>query len=181
MFSVSSGALPTGLILNSATGAITGTPTTAGTFTLHDHGDGHKRLLRKPAVRNHHRQYGLPGHHIESDDAAAGDGLVPVLQQITASGGTPPYTFVIAAGALPPGLFLSTTGLISGAPQQTGLFNVTIRATDLNGCQGSRSYSLVILPALPPAGGPTLNFAGLMILTVLLAAAGLFVMNKFSI
>jgi Putative Ig domain./Protein of unknown function (DUF3494). len=33
-FSISSGAQPTGLLLNSATGAITGTPTTAGTFTF---------------------------------------------------------------------------------------------------------------------------------------------------
>jgi len=40
---------------------------------------------------------------------------------------------------------------------------------------------LAILPALLAAGGPTLNFAGLMILTVLLAAAGLFVMNRLSI
>jgi hypothetical protein len=33
-FSVSSGSLPPGLALNSATGAITGTPTTAGTFSF---------------------------------------------------------------------------------------------------------------------------------------------------
>jgi len=63
----------------------------------------------------------------------------------------------------------------------SGIFNVTIRATDSAGCQGSRAYSLAILPALPPAGGPTLSFVGLMILTVLLACAGLFVMNEFSI
>jgi hypothetical protein len=73
------------------------------------------------------------------------------------------------------------SGLISGTPATAGLFNVTIRATDSVGCQGSRAYALAILPALPPAGGPTLNFVGLMVLTVLLAAAGLFVMNKLSI
>jgi hypothetical protein len=33
-YSISSGALPTGLTLNSNTGAITGTPTTAGQFTF---------------------------------------------------------------------------------------------------------------------------------------------------
>ena len=85
-----------------------------------------------------------------------------------------------AAGTLPSGLFLTPSGLISGAPQQPGLFNVTIRATDANGCQGSRVYALAILPPLPPSGGPTLSFTGLMILTVLLAAAGLFVMNRLS-
>jgi hypothetical protein len=38
----------------------------------------------------------------------------------------------------------------------------------------------VILPAVP-ADGPTLSFAGLMILTVLLAGAAMFVMNRLSI
>jgi hypothetical protein len=106
--------------------------------------------------------------------------LFPYFQTITASGGTAPYTFTIASGTLPSGLTLSAAGVISGAPQQPGLFNLTIRATDANGCQGSRAYSLAILPATP-VDGPTLSFTGLIVLTVLLAAAGLFVMNKFSI
>jgi type VI secretion system secreted protein VgrG len=181
VFSLSSGTLPTGLSLNGATGAITGTPTAAGTFTFtisatDVNGCSGSRLYDISIAST-----GCPAILLSPTTLPPGTPLFPYSQQITASGGTAPYTFVIAAGALPPGLVLTTSGLITGAPQQPGIFNVTIRATDLNGCQGSRTYSLVILPVVPPAGGPTLNLAGLLILTVLLAAAGLFVMNRFSI
>jgi hypothetical protein len=182
VFSISSGALPTGLVLNGATGAITGTPTAAGTFTFTITARDANSCTGSRLYEITIASPGCPAITLSPTTLPPGTLLVPYSQQITASGGTAPYTFVIAAGALPSGLFLSSTGLISGSPQQTGLFNVTIRATDLNGCQGSRAYSLAILPAaLAPAGGPTLNFAGLMILTVLLAAAGLFVMKRLSI
>jgi hypothetical protein len=180
-FSVSSGALPTNLILNSATGAITGTPTTAGTFTF--------TITATDATGcSGSRQYtitiasaGCPAIILSPTTLPPGAVQQPYAQTITASGGTAPYTFAVAAGALPSGLSLNpATGLISGAPQASGLFNVTIRATDAVGCQGSRAYAIAILPAFP-AGGPTLSIAGLTILMVLLAAAGLFVMNRLSI
>ena len=48
---------------------------------------------------------------------------------LTTSGGTSPYIF--SATGLPAGLTLNTgTGVISGTPTQSGLFNVTITATD---------------------------------------------------
>jgi hypothetical protein len=180
VFSLSSGTLPTGLSLNGATGAITGSPTTAGTFTF-------TITARDANGCTGSRQYevtiaspGCPAITLTPTTLPPGTTFAPYSQQITASGGTSPYVFSIAAGTLPSGLGLTPSGLIAGAPQQPGLFNVTIRATDANGCQGSRVYSLAILPPLPPSGGPTLSFTGLMILTVLLAAAGLFVMNRLS-
>jgi len=181
VFSLSSGSLPTGLTLNGATGAITGTPTTAGTFTFtitarDANGCTGSRLYEVTIASP-----GCPAITLSPATLPPGTMLFPYSQTITASGGAAPYTFVVAAGALPSGLSLSSNGVISGSPQQQGLFNFTIRATDSNGCQGSRAYSLAILPPLAPAGGPTLNLAGLMILTVLLAAAGLFVMKRLSI
>jgi 6-phosphogluconolactonase (cycloisomerase 2 family) len=41
-------------------------------------------------------------------------------------------------------LTLSSSGVLSGTPTQTGSFNFTIRATDASGCFGERSYSLAI-------------------------------------
>ncbi len=49
---------------------------------------------------------------------------------LSASGGTPPYSWTITAGALPPGLGLSTGGTISGVPSTQGNFGFTVQVTD---------------------------------------------------
>ena len=154
----------------------------SGNVHLHDHRDRCKRLLRQPPVRHHHCQPGLPGHHVESHDAAAGNGcLFPYSQQITASGGTRSVYLLDRRRRTAVGTFPQRDGTHQRHAAAAGPLQ---RHDPGDGCerlQGSRPYSLAILPALPPASGPTLNFAGLMILTVLLAAAGLFVMNRLSI
>jgi len=63
--------------------------------------------------------------------------------QMTASGGTPPYTW--SATGLPTGLSInSSTGLISGTPSAAGTFTVT--ATDTANATGSTSYTWTINP-----------------------------------
>ena len=178
-FSISSGSLPTGLLLNSASGAIAGTPTTAGTFTFTitatDAGGCSGSRLYTFTIASS----GCPSIILNPATLPPGMVQTPYLQTITATGGTAPYTYAIAAGALPTGLALNpATGLISGVPLVTGLFNVTIRATDSGGCQGSRAYGMVILPGQPAADAPTLDPIGLTLLVVVLACAGLFVTNK---
>src|SRR5215471_18511360 len=37
-----------------------------------------------------------------------------------------------------------SSGVLSGTPTQTGTFNITVTATDQNGCTGSQVYTLVI-------------------------------------
>ena len=98
---------------------------------------------------------------------------VAYSQTLTASGGTAPYTFTITSGALPPGLALSTAGVVSGTPTTAGTYNVTIRATDANGCFASITYAIVIAPVVP-----TLSEWGLIALAILLGAAGFFAMRR---
>ena len=75
-------------------------------------------------------------------------------QSITASGGNGSYTFSFT-GTLPNGLTLSSAGLLSGTPTQSGTFNFTVTAIDTNNLTGSRAYSLVsnVAPIII-AGGP---------------------------
>jgi PKD repeat protein len=63
-------------------------------------------------------------------------------QNLSAAGGTTPYSFTVTSGALPAGLTLATDGQLSGRPTTGGTFNFTIMATYGNGCPGSRDYIL---------------------------------------
>ncbi len=55
---------------------------------------------------------------------------VPYNATLTATGGTPPYTWGIASGNLPLGLRLSNAGVISGIPLAPGASTVEFRAQD---------------------------------------------------
>jgi PKD repeat protein len=67
---------------------------------------------------------------------------VPSSQQITASGGSPPYTYGVAAGGLPQGLLLDPSGLLAGIASAASRSSFTLRAVDAEYCSGDRAYSL---------------------------------------
>src|SRR6185436_19408020 len=70
---------------------------------------------------------------------------------VTASGGTAPYTYVLAAGALPSGLSLNgASGNITGTPTAAGTYNFTIGAQDSLSNVGSASSSITIVAAATP-------------------------------
>src|SRR5437016_85146 len=73
---------------------------------------------------------------------------VPYSQQLTATGGTPPYTWVVLAGSLPMGLTLSASGLISGQPSAippTPTFRV--RVSDSVGAIAIQDFTLNVYPS----------------------------------
>jgi hypothetical protein len=158
-FSLLSGALPGGLALSSG-GAISGSPTTLGTFTFTI---GATDANGCPGTRIYSIVINAPGcpaitlSPVTIPAATAGIPYGPV--SIIASGGTAPYTYTVSGGALPAGVVLSPSGVLSGTPTQTGSFTVTITATDANSCASSRVYSalvncavLGIAPATLPNG-----------------------------
>jgi hypothetical protein len=183
-FAVTSGALPTGLVLNAGTGAITGLPTTVGTFNFTITATDANGCPGSRAYTVVIAAAGCPVITLSPAVLPPGTVGTPYSQTISASGGTAPYTYSVTSGALPPGLTLNTaTGAITGTPTTQGLFNFTIQATATGGCTGSAPYSIAIVAAAAAVavGGSTLNFVGLTLLIVLLAAAGVFVMNKLLI
>ena len=61
-----------------------------------------------------------------------------------------PAVFSLASGTLPTGVSLTSGGVLTGAPTQTGTFTITVKATDANGCFGtSGSYVLTVAPTAP--------------------------------
>jgi hypothetical protein len=79
---------------------------------------------------------------------------------LTATGGTPPYTWSIATGVLPAGLTLNAaTGAITGTPSVAGTSNFMVRATDsaTPATNATRSLSVTISALAGNTGflGPT--------------------------
>jgi uncharacterized delta-60 repeat protein len=85
-----------------------------------------------------------------------------------ASGGAAPYSFAVTAGNLPAGLSLSSGGVLSGAPSASGSANLTVTASDANGCTGGQTYTLAVAGGVPPSisAGNALWSNGVMLLTV---------------
>jgi hypothetical protein len=66
-------------------------------------------------------------------------------QAISATGGTPPYTFSLASGsALPSGMILSPDGTVSGTPTTTGSFPFTAQVRDAAGNTGQGQVTFVV-------------------------------------
>jgi hypothetical protein len=78
----------------------------------------------------------------------------PYSESLTASGGTPPYSWTLSAGNLPRGLSLAASGVIAGTPQQVGSFPFTATVTD----SASHSVSTQLNSQVSPA--QNLNYTG---------------------
>ena len=126
---ITSGSLPPGLNLNSSSGAITGTPTTAGTFTFtaqaKDSSPAPQTATASASVLTVEllqiTTTSLPDPQVQTSYSAT----------LTASGGMLPYVWSISSGNLPLGLSLDgSSGVISGVPTSTGSYAFTVEVSD---------------------------------------------------
>ena len=142
-YSVTSGALPTGLSLNVATGGLIGTLTASGSFTFTITatgfggctgsqsytvvvGGGCGAVTLPPSLPN-----GKVGVLYNAAAVASPAGL---------------YSYAPTAGSVPPGVTLySFNGLLFGYPTMAGTYTFTVAATQ-GTCTVSQMYTVVIAP-----------------------------------
>ena len=161
-WSITAGALPTGLSLNPATGAITGTVgNTASsqtfTVTLSD-ADGMTATKSLTIVVN------IPPSVTTASLATATQGQIGYSQTVAGTNGTAPYTWSVTTGSLPSGLGLNAaSGAITGtlgvaATSQT--FTVTL--TDINGVTAAKSLTITVnvSPSISPNSLPSATRTG---------------------
>jgi len=153
-FSVTSGALPPGLTLNAATGAITGTPSQAGSFSF----TVTAAVSSCSGARSFTVTIDCPALTLASlGNATAG---VSFSGSVAASP-SGVYTYSLQSGNLPSGFTLHpSTGAVTGLTAVPGTYSFTIKAQTANGCSSSQIYSLtVVCPSitLSALATPSLN------------------------
>ncbi|MEO6154477.1 MAG: putative Ig domain-containing protein, partial [Thermomonas sp.] len=149
--------LPAGLILDPATGVISGTPTGSGGSTVTIVATDSSGLMGQ---QSYFFSISSPTITLSPTSVPLGTVGVPYSVTITASGGTGPYTYLVGAGPpLPAGLILNpATGVISGTPTVEGVTNSFIQATDSFGSVGGQIYTfqfvapVVLSPTTLPSG-----------------------------
>jgi hypothetical protein len=151
-WSLVSGQLPTGLTLLPASGTLSGTPTTAGTFSFRvratDSGTAAAEATFSLTIAG--------ALSITTNPSlATGSAGSPYSQTFAATGGTPPYTWT-QTGALPAGLTFSTAGVLSGTPTQVGTFPFAVQVTDASSVKASGNYSVQVVSGLAIATAPVL-------------------------
>lgn len=138
-FQINAGQLPPGLFLNQNTGAITGTPTLSGSYPFTIRATDN---FNATALANFTINVGSGLITLVPSSLANAIPGVPYNVQLTASGGSGSYNFALLNGQLPPGLALGLSGLISGTPTASGVYNFTVQVTDGASQQAQFPYTL---------------------------------------
>jgi hypothetical protein len=145
------GNFPAGLKVNSASGAVSGTPADFGGFIYSVSVSDSSSPAQSDSAQglfNIAQQL-----HVVSTFSNAFIGL-PYNEPIIAVGGSYPYTWTLASGALPPGLSLSSYGSISGTPTLLGSYSFVLQVTD----SGSPPYILTVPVTIQVTPQPLADF-----------------------
>jgi len=156
-YSISAGALPAGLTLNSGSGAITGTPlgpntTSNFTVTVTDSSNPKQTASKALSIT-----INLPPPPVISPTMLPNGNVgSPYSQTLSVSGGLgPTFTWIVSSGTLPAGLTLTsnnTIAKISGTPataQTNVAFTIQVTDSSVPPQSGSQNYTVTINPPAP--------------------------------
>lgn len=134
------GTLPPGLSFSTSTGAITGTPTTAGSYSISVTATNAAGTSAAVTIGF---TISLPAPVVTGGTLS---GTVSTAFTYTISATNSPTSYAVASGALPNGLSLnSTTGQITGTPTTAGSFSVTVTATNGTGTSAPATLTFTIV------------------------------------
>lgn len=130
-WALDTGTLPPGLKLHPATGVISGTPTVGGSFGFSiDVTDSEPQ----PQTQSLSASMTVASPLVISADLPGGSAGDPYSGQLTAAGGTAPYTWSLYDGSqLSDGLSLGQDGSVTGVAQGGGVVSFTVEVTDATG------------------------------------------------
>jgi hypothetical protein len=142
--------LPPGITL-SAAGSLTGTPTTAGSYTV---------VIKATDVNGlaASASYTVTiAPQLVITTTSAGNALLGsgFSTKLAATGGTPPYIWL--GSNLPAGLSLAQDGTLSGTPTLAGTASFSVTVIDSNGVSTTKTLSVTV--GLPT--GPGVTFSGI--------------------
>ncbi|MDQ3010663.1 MAG: Ig domain-containing protein, partial [Acidobacteriota bacterium] len=159
-WTISAGAMPSGITLNSTSGLLSGMPASAGTFNF---------TVRAAETNNcfGEKAYTLVINcqSLSITPATLNSAMIVTnySQQLSLTGGSGSIDWTIVAGALPSGITLHpTSGLLSGLPNVSGTFNFTVKAAiSTTGCFAQQAYTLVITCPAITVDPPTISSGSL--------------------
>lgn len=149
-WTVVSGALPPGLQLNQSNGAISGTPTTFGTFTptfrVQDSGTPQQSAQKQLSIT-----VNQPAP-LSITTGSLSNGVLgqPYDQTLQATGGSGTRTWSFQGGNIPNLSISSSTGRITGTPTPTGNFTFTVQVVDALFI-ATKQFTIAVTPPPPPS------------------------------
>jgi hypothetical protein len=184
-YTFSANGLPGGLSINSATGAVSGTPNGSGTSSVTvrvaDSGGTLAQTAQAP-VSIIINAPSPPLLQITTPSLGGGTAGQIYSAVIAAGGGSGGYSFGVISGSLPSGVQLALGGQLYGTPTSPGTYSFTAQVTDSSTNTATRGFSIVIAPAtLAVSGTPPTTVAVNSTLSVQFGGAGGVPPYKFAI
>ena len=134
-----------GLTLDPNSGALAGTPQTAGTytFTLQLADSAGAKVSASFSVTVAPPTLTI----VTGASLAAGTVGVSYSQSFSVVGGTTPYTWSLSSGSVPGLTFNATQATLAGTPTTPGTFTFTLQANDAGGLTATRTFTVTMNPA----------------------------------